>query len=124
MRYILAAGAMIAASAGPLAAQASEVVRASDPAGMVATLRGAGYEAELSKDDSGDPLIKIKLAGYNTNIFFYGCHSDRHDGCQSIQFAVGFDHKQGLSAEEAIKLSGQYRFMSLQLDDENDPFVT
>lgn len=99
------------------------MVRASDPAGMVLVLEEAGYDAELIEDDIGDPLIKLVLGGYTAGIAFNGCDAEQHTGCQSIQFSAGFDRENGWTAEEALKLSSEYRFMAVDLDDEMDPYI-
>jgi len=98
-------------------------VKASDPAGIVSVLEGAGYDANLSKDSVGDPKITVELGGHETSILFYGCDEKTHTGCDSVQFVVGFDHESGLTAEQALELSRNYRFITVELDDERDPFI-
>ena len=108
----------------PLAAQgAAAVVKAADPAGLVSLLEGAGYQPKLGKDETGDPMIDLDLGGYKGIIYFYGCHETAHDQCQSLQFQAGFDRDQPWTAGEAIELSKKFRFSSIHLDDEGDPWM-
>lgn len=107
----------------PLAAQSGPMARASDPAGLVMLLEDAGYQPKLSKDETGDPMIDLDLGGYKGMIYFYGCDETAHDRCQSIQFQAGFNREQPWTAADAIKLAQKFRFSSVHLDDEGDPWV-
>lgn len=92
MRILLAALAASFLFAG--AAQA-QMVRAQDPASVARTLQGMGYRAEMTKDDSGDPLIKSSSGGSNFAIFFFGC--TKNVDCRTIQFFAGYtDRKPSL----------------------------
>lgn len=66
----------------------AQMVRAQDPGSLVRALQGAGYKAELTKDDSGDPLIRSTSSGSNFAIFFFGC--TRNVDCRTIQFFAGY----------------------------------
>lgn len=108
----------------PASAQAAaETARASDPQGLVAILDAAGREPKLSKDDGGDPLIELDLDGYKGLLMFYGCDEQTHDKCESLQLQAGLDSEQPLAAETALSISRQYRFSSVHLDDEGDPWI-
>ena len=41
----------------------AQTVHAGDPPSIVAALQSAGYKAELTKDDSGDPLVSSASSG-------------------------------------------------------------
>ncbi len=123
LKKLLAATALLFAAA-PLAAQGDvSTVTAKDPQGIVRALQAAGYKAELEKDGQGDPMIVTELSGWASRIYFYGCDETTHEGCDSVQFSAGFDRKQPWTAADALKLSTQYRFASVRLDDEGDPYV-
>lgn len=104
-------------------AQSGEMVRASDPEGIVAVLVNSGYDATIDKDELGDPMIRMDLSGRSVRLLFYGCDETTHDNCQSLQFSAGFDREQPWTPDEAIKLSDEYRYMAVRLDDENDPYI-
>lgn len=67
----------------------AQTVRAQEPSSVVRALQGAGYRAELTKDDTGDPLIRSTSSGTNFAIFFFGC--TKNIDCRTIQFFAGFD---------------------------------
>lgn len=114
---VLACSAMAAAQAD------DGMVTAKKPAGMVIAMLNAGYDAELTTDDVGDPLINSQVAGYPLQIFFYDCDEDTHTECGSIQLVAGFDRAKPWTAEAAIKISNDYRFAAVALDDEGDPYL-
>lgn len=119
------AAALLALGAAPLAAQAQgEMVSASQPAGIMMALMNAGYDAELTRDSSGDPLIKVNTASYPISMIFFGCAPDSHDGCDSLQLATGLDRPRAWSPKAALKVMNEYRFIAVQLDEEGDPFFT
>ncbi len=122
MKRLLAASALVLAA--PLGAQAGEaMVTAKNPQGIVDTLKAAGYDAELTADGAGDPLVVTELSGWSTRIYFYGCDETSHDGCDAVQFSAGFDRKEPWTAEKAMALARTYRFSSTYLDDEGDPYI-
>ena len=116
--------AVFASLAVPVAAQDGGMVTANDPAGMLRVLEGAGYKGTLEKDGQDDPLIVLDLGGWSSRIYFYGCDETTHTGCDSIQFSAGFDRQEPWTGNDAIALSSKYRFTSVRLDDEGDPYIT
>ncbi len=92
MRILLAALAASFLFAGTANAQ---MVRAQDPSSVARTLQDMGYKAEMTKDDSGDPLIKSSSGGSNFAIFFFGC--TKNVDCRTVQFFAGYtDRKPSL----------------------------
>jgi hypothetical protein len=89
MRIILAALAATFLFAGTAQAQ---MVRAQDPGSVARTLQGMGYKAEMTKDDSGDPLIKSSSGGSNFAIFFFGC--TKNVDCRTVQFFAGYTDRK------------------------------
>ena len=84
----------------------------------------AGYEAQLTTDGVGDPMIASTLAGMPLRIYFYGCDAETNDGCDSLQLSTGFDREQPWTRGEALEISERFRFASVRLDDEGDPFIS
>ena len=113
---------LAAFASAPLAAQTG-TVSASDPAGLVALFEAAGYSPELSTDSYDDPLITLELDGAFIDVIFYGCSEEDHTGCDAIQFSAGFDAPDGITPQTALEISSKFRFASVSLDDENDPFI-
>ncbi len=89
MRTFIAAIAATLLFAGTAQAQ---MVRAQDPESVASALRGMGYKAEMTKDDSGDPLIKSSSSGSTFAIFFFGC--TKNTDCRTIQFFAGYTDKK------------------------------
>ena len=73
------------------AAQA-QMVTAQNPQSIVNALQNAGYKAELSKDGTGDPLIKSSSGGSSFAVFFFGC--TKNVDCATIQFFAGYTDKK------------------------------
>lgn len=114
----------IAAGAGPLAAHNDrDTITAKQPAGIVIALLNAGYDAELSTDAEGDPLINFQGEGYKLNMLFYGCDETTHDNCDSVQLRVGFDRAEPWTPEQAMVIAEKYRFGAVVLDEEGDPYI-
>lgn len=119
--FLLVAASFLFTS--PLQAQATAMVSAGNPGGILRLLEQTGHEPELEKDDIGDPLITFTLGGYDTSMYFYGCDEDTHDGCTSVQLQTGFDRREPWSAEEAVAVAKSWRYVSVWLDEEGDPFL-
>lgn len=114
----LAAAAALAAGA----AHAQEI----DKDGMtgpevVAWLQKAGYKADLTKDDGGDPLISSAADGQTFKIYFYDCSEAKR--CKALQLSAGFDMKQGMTLEKANEWNRKNRYLKVYLDDDLDPYV-
>jgi Putative bacterial sensory transduction regulator len=89
MRIILAAIAATILFSVPAQAQ---MVRAQDPSSIARVLQDMGYKAEMTKDDSGDPLIKSSSGGSNFAVFFFGC--TKNTDCRTVQFFAGYSDKK------------------------------
>jgi hypothetical protein len=98
-------------------------ISAKEPRSIMGALALAGYEAKQSTDSDGDPLIELELAGMPTQILFYGCDTGTGSNCDSIRLSTGFDRKSPWNAAEALQVSTKYRFASVSLDDEGDPYI-
>lgn len=98
------------------------MVSAANPQSVVSAMQDAGYKAELTTDDVGDPLIKTGMDGWSVSILFYDC-TDNAD-CKSLQFFTIFDRSEPMPAEMAVSWSTRNRFGAVGLDDEGDPSLT
>ncbi len=89
MRLKLAALAASLLFAGGAQAQ---MVSAQNPQSVVGALQSAGYKAELTKDGTGDPLIRSSSGGSSFAIFFFGC--TKNTDCRTVQFFAGYPDKK------------------------------
>lgn len=111
---------------GVLALGATAAQAAPYPAGgltaqeAAAVLRAKGLQAEITKDDAGDPMIKSASEQVNWRIYFYDCTAGR---CKSIQFSAGFDLDNGITYSKANEWNYTKRFSRAALDDDMDPYV-
>jgi len=99
--------AALAASVTATTAMADEV-RSDDPSSLVRAMQAGGYRAELTKDNSGDPMIKSSASGSDFAILFYGCKSNRN--CTTIQFFAGFKDPDNGSLSALNKWNNDNRF--------------
>ena len=72
MKHAFAALCGVLAMLGASAAQA-QTVSAANPQSIAAALQSAGYRAELTRDNEGDPLIKSSSSGTDFLVVFYAC---------------------------------------------------
>ncbi|ATQ42275.1 YbjN domain-containing protein [Caulobacter mirabilis] len=87
---------------------------------VAAVLQAKGYKAEVTRDDSDDPLVKSAADGVDWSVYFYNCTNDR---CESIQFSAGFDLEHGITYSKANEWNYTKRFGRAALDDEMDPYI-
>jgi hypothetical protein len=88
---------------------------------VAAWLQKAGYKAELTKDETGDPLIDSAAEGHKFKIYFYDCSEAKR--CKALQFSAGFDLKTPLTLEKTNEWNRKNRYLKAYLDDEGDPYV-
>ncbi|MFC3174338.1 YbjN domain-containing protein [Novosphingobium bradum] len=103
----LVLSAALAASMIGTSARADEV-RSDDPASLVRVMQNMGYRAELTKDNSGDPMIRSTASGSDFAILFYGCKSNRN--CTTVQFFAGFKDPDNGSLSAINKWNNDNRF--------------
>lgn len=122
MRLQIAA-VLSAVLATTLPASAYARVSASDPAGMVAQLVKMGDKAELTKDDTGDPLINAEINGWKSSLVFYDCNA-QHAKCQSFQFVAIFDAPKGFDPAPLYAFPRTHRFAAVTINAQGDPRVS
>jgi Putative bacterial sensory transduction regulator len=107
----------------PVAAQKTgpDLVTAKNVDEIVNLARGYGA-ATLTKDDSGDPLIKNRTDGIAWSVYFYGC--DKGADCSSIQFSAGFTMKNKPTVAKINEWNMQKRWAKARVDNEGDPIIT
>ncbi|WP_395394747.1 YbjN domain-containing protein [Novosphingobium sp. BL-8A] len=115
---LAAAGSAQAAPVAEDAKAETPMVTAKSPDSIVKALQDAGYRAQLSKDSTGDPLIKSASSGSNFSITFYGC-TDGAD-CSSVQFYAGWTEATHCSLETMNTFAQKYRFVTPLVDDDKD----
>ena len=118
----MAAAAVVTASLMAGAAQA-QTINADGMTGpeVVSWLQKGGYKAELTKDESGDPMINSAADGHNFKIYFYDCDAAKR--CKALQFSAGFDLKEPLKYEKINEWNRKNRYLKAYLDDDGDPYV-
>jgi hypothetical protein len=114
----------VAAFAASLAGAAqAQTVTANNPEGLLAAMKSAGYEAELTTDQLGDPMIKTEISGWEVSVLFYGCDAETNTGCDSVQFSTGFDREKAMDPVRALEIARKWRFLAVSLDEDGDPYL-
>lgn len=98
-------------------------VSARDPQAIVDLLDTTGFEPKLEKDSGGDPMISLKVGGYISTMYFYGC-DEKHADCDSVQLQASFNRKDPWPAKAALDVAKKWRYIAVWLDDEGDPVLT
>jgi hypothetical protein len=114
----------VALALGALAVAApaqAELVRAQDPATVVAAMKAGGFPATLGKDSVGDPMISSSTDGTNFQVYFYNCTDNRE--CATVQFHAGYDFDDPPSLATINDFNRDQRFAGAHLDKESDPVV-
>lgn len=91
----------------------AQTVHAGDPQSIVAALQSAGYKAELTKDDSGDPLVSSASSGTEFSVYFFGCEKGRD--CTSVQFYAGYKTDKPLPFELINEWNASKRFAKVYI---------
>lgn len=86
----------------------AQSVTAQDPRSVTSALQNAGYKAELSKDPTGDPLIKSSSSGSSFEVYFYNCTSNTD--CRTIQFSSAYSRDKKPTAASMNEWNNGHRF--------------
>lgn len=87
-------------------ALSEDVLNSPDPNVILEIAKGFG-SAELTQDDSGDPMVKGRMQGMKYVIFFYGCKKGAN--CRSIQFSAGYTDE--FAVDRANEWNMKYRWI-------------
>lgn len=118
---LLGSIALLALVSAASSAGAQQLVRAQDPQSLVKAMQANGYTAQLTADQTGDPMIRSAAGGTNFQVLFYNCTNHRE--CATVQFHVGYDLKTAPALESINEWNRTQRFGSAHLDKENDPIL-
>ena len=104
----------VAAPAGvappPVAAgPAGDWLLATDPEAIRDVMLAAGYAAELTTDDAGNPLIVSQASRSNFWVMFLDCEVSR--GCQGVEFYVGYEVTQKPEADVLNSFNTDFRYV-------------
>ena len=119
-------GFSIAAVLGVALVQASVASAAPLPDGGVTAqdvarvLQSKGFQAEVTTDKQGDPLVRSNSGGAKFGVYFYECKGRQR--CPSIQFSAGFA-STGITPQKVAEWNRSKRFGRVYLDKEDDPWV-
>ena len=113
---------LTAATLGLAAPALAASVSAKKPETLIEALTAAGYEVTVDTDDTGDPVLDLVMQGYKARLLFLDCDEQAHDKCGSVQFFASFDAEgAGLSAADAVRFAGRYRYGAVTLNASGDP---
>lgn len=113
-KFLIQSCAALALSALSAPAFAAPVT-AANPQSVAKALQDAGYRAEMSKDDSGDPMIKSTSSGTNFLVLFYGCKDNKN--CATVQFFAGYTDAKHASLSALNEWNAKNRFGRAYLTD-------
>jgi hypothetical protein len=109
--------ALLLAGATPAVAQSVTA----DPQKLAAVMQAAGYQAELGKDNTGDPMITSAAAGSKFVVLFYNCTN--HTACSTIQFQTAWAMKVKPTLSAINDWNHGNRFARAYIDKEGDPGI-
>lgn len=100
-------------------AAAFDVLLANDPVGIQQAMMNAGYRAELTTDDQGNPKI-IGTASKSTYwILFLDCQAS--SGCLGVEFYVSYSLDQKPSLEQVNDFNNDFRYIRAFTNDQGQP---
>ena len=102
------------------------VIQASQAQGVMAALAKAGYEEVqfYPREEEGDvPVISFKHEGLTSNIIFKDCNEAIPDYCLTLVLSTSWDRNTPMSSEAVMKANEGFRYISVWLDEEGDPYA-
>jgi hypothetical protein len=82
---------------------------ATDPGAIRDVLLDAGYRAELTTDDAGNPLIVSEASRSQFWITFLDCQNVA--GCLAVEFYVGYSVQQKPPADVVNQFNADFRYI-------------
>jgi hypothetical protein len=82
---------------------------ASDPEAIRTVLSNAGYRAELTTDDAGNPLIVSEASRSQFWISFLDCGNAA--GCLAVEFYVGYSVQRKPPADAVNQFNADFRYI-------------
>jgi len=101
-------------------------VSATDPAGLLAFLKGAGLEgAKLipQRNDDEKPIIEIENEGLTSFILFKDCNEAVAEFCETLVLSTSWDRETPMTGEAVAQANYDFRYISVWRDEEGDPFA-
>jgi hypothetical protein len=95
-------------------ANAGEVLADANVDAMLRLLRELGVPAEIAQSNTGDPLIRFRIDGYTSGLYFYGECEGKPGSYRSIQFAAMFSEQ--LPLEKANRWNRERRHVKVYAD--------
>jgi hypothetical protein len=95
---------------------------ASDPAGLTAAFQELGYQATLTTDSEGKPMIDVIVDGITTSVLFYGCQGTQD--CSRILLYVGLDMTNGTNPQVIADWNFNEMLGTGYQNADKDPFLS
>jgi hypothetical protein len=105
-RFSLLSLTVATLAAGPVVAQAQDLLTLADPDVVLGVAKGFG-SAEMDQDNGGDPMISGRIQGLKYVVYFYGCKEAKD--CRSIQFSTGYT--DAWTGEKANEFNKKFRWV-------------
>lgn len=106
--------ALLGASAGGPALAQDTMLDLSTPETFAAALQGAGYKAQLKKDDKGEPYILSAVNGSEFTVDFYECKLGK---CGSAQITSWYKPDPLFTLALVNEWNNGYRFLRVGISD-------
>jgi len=92
---------------------------ASDPLAIQAAMLAEGFQARLTTNSNGDPMITGRVSKTDYWVYFQDCTDGAN--CKAVQFHSGYMLNRPIDAAELNDFNSRYRFMRSFLNDEGYP---
>lgn len=117
----LGGGKQPGAGAGGGTPEGYNFLLATDPYAIQRVIQNAGYKAEMSTDDEGNPKIIGSSSNSTYWIMFLDCNLSI--GCAGLQFFVGYSPEYAPSLEAINDFNNQYRYIRASVGSNGNPLM-